>query len=499
MRLVAMRRRQVQRKASRADASGAKIPTGGGSPLAADIRNGMEAQLGADLSSVRVHTGSDSATAAEEFGARAFTVGRDVHFGGGQFTPGTKEGDRLLAHELTHTVQTQRSGVQRKAAHDADSTEHGEGEHEVSQPGEPAEQEADHVADGVAERLHGDAHDGKAAGGALPEAGGQAKNAAPPPIAATPPGIGRKVIFRAASTATAPAKKPGLFGRMFGGGKKTPPRQPAAAAEQVDPLVKNVRELLDRPIPPDTKKELDKQYQALEKAAAELRTALAGADPALVKKAEAEVDAIRISASGTAQGKHGAAIGGGDAAKLARENFQKASQMVSGWAKAGVQISIEGLQKVNEALGKGLDNNGGTPGEVRKQDVMTMTATGAPNPYLPSKTVPGELVAAVAWYQANRTKLKGPALAAQMYQRLVSIHPFMDANGRTCRLAMDWVLESHGLPPAALQGDEVNVAVFGLDKIAGRSSVAPGHAEQAVVAGIQRTIDVMKRVIREAK
>lgn len=333
----------------------------------------------------------------------------------------------------------------------------------------------------------------------MPAASGQAKEAATPPIAAAPPGIGRKVIFRAASTATAPTKKPGLFGRMFGGGKKTAPRQPAAGADQVDPLVKNVRELLDRPIPPDTKKDLDKQYQALEKAAAELRTALAGADPALVKKAEADVDAIRISASGTAQGKHGAAAGGGDAAKLARENFQKASQMVSGWAKANVPISIDGLQKINEVLGKGLDNNGGTPGEVRKQDVMTMTATGAPNPYLPSKTVPGELVAAVAWYQANRGKMKGPALAAQMYQRLVSIHPFMDANGRTCRLAMDWVLESHGLPPAALQGEEVNVAVFGLDKVAGRSSVAPGHAEQAVVAGIQRTIDVMKRVIQQAK
>lgn len=95
--------------------------------------------------------------------------------------------------------------------------------------------------------------------------------------------------------------------------------------------------------------------------------------------------------------------------------------------------------------------------------------------------------------------MKGPDLAAKMYQRLVSTHPFMDGNGRTCRLAMDWVLQSHGLPPAAMQGEEVNVAVFGLDKLAGRPSVEPGHAEQAVVAGIKRTIDIMKRVIQQAK
>jgi Fic family protein len=275
---------------------------------------------------------------------------------------------------------------------------------------------------------------------------------------------------------------------------------PAQAAEQIDPLVKNVRELLDRPIPPDTKKELEKQWKALDKAAAELRKALANADPALVKQAEAEVDDIRASASGTVRGKHGVAVGGGNAAQLARANFQKASEMVRGWAAARTPISIDGLQKINEVLGAGLDNNGGTPGEVRKKEVMTTTSTGAPNPYLPTKAVTGELAAAVAWYQANRAKLKGPDLAAKMYQRLVSIHPFMDANGRTCRLAMDWVLQSHGLPPAAMQGDdEINVAVFALDKIAGRPSVAPGQAEQAVVAGIKRTIEVMKRVIQQAK
>jgi Fic family protein len=150
--------------------------------------------------------------------------------------------------------------------------------------------------------------------------------------------------------------------------------------------------------------------------------------------------------------------------------------MVKGWATSGVPISVAGLQKINEVLGAGLDHNGGMPGEVRKKEVMTEAPGGAPNFYLLPKTVPGELAAAVGWYEANRTKMKGPALAAKMYQRLVSIHPFMDANGRTCRLAMDWVLQSHGLPPAALQGDEVNVAVFGMDPMAGRDSVGPDHA-----------------------
>ncbi|MGZ3427226.1 MAG: eCIS core domain-containing protein, partial [Polyangia bacterium] len=157
-------------------AAQASIPKSGGVPLGADVRKSMEGRLGADLSNVKVHTGGAAASAAEGLRARAFTVGEDVHFGDGEFAPGTKEGDRLLAHELTHVVQGQRSGIQRKAdegehkggggaAGDAKGAEAGGAEHEVSQPGDPAEKEADAVADNVTEGIHGDKKGDKGKGG----------------------------------------------------------------------------------------------------------------------------------------------------------------------------------------------------------------------------------------------------------------------------------------------------------------------------------------------
>ena len=138
----------------------------------------MERTIGADLSGVRVHTGGDSAEAAESLGARAFTVGSDVHFGRGEFAPGSKEGDRLLAHELTHVVQGQKSGIQRKpagggggggAAHGdehgagggggehgaAGGGDHEAGGHEISEPGDASEKEADAMGDHAADELHG--------------------------------------------------------------------------------------------------------------------------------------------------------------------------------------------------------------------------------------------------------------------------------------------------------------------------------------------------------
>ncbi|MFB2881583.1 DUF4157 domain-containing protein [Floridanema aerugineum] len=78
---------------------------GGGEPLPESVRSFMEPQLGADFSGVRVHTGSQASSLNRELGAQAFTRQRDIYFGVGQYTPETVEGQRLLAHELTHVVQ----------------------------------------------------------------------------------------------------------------------------------------------------------------------------------------------------------------------------------------------------------------------------------------------------------------------------------------------------------------------------------------------------------
>ena len=65
----------------------------------------MEQGFGYDFSQVRVHTGTAAQQSAQNVNARAYTVGRDIVFGAGQFVPETHEGRRLIAHELTHLMQ----------------------------------------------------------------------------------------------------------------------------------------------------------------------------------------------------------------------------------------------------------------------------------------------------------------------------------------------------------------------------------------------------------
>src|SRR5205823_1825863 len=76
-----------------------------GEPLDRETRAFMEPRFGHDFSQVRVHTDDRALKSALAVNALAYTVGRDVVFAAERYRPGTVEGRRLLAHELTHTIQ----------------------------------------------------------------------------------------------------------------------------------------------------------------------------------------------------------------------------------------------------------------------------------------------------------------------------------------------------------------------------------------------------------
>lgn len=88
---------------------------GGGQPLSQTTRAYFEPRFGYDFSKVRVHADNHAADVARSVNARAFTLGDDIVFGAGQYTPENGNGQHLLAHELTHVVQQGGStGIPRK-------------------------------------------------------------------------------------------------------------------------------------------------------------------------------------------------------------------------------------------------------------------------------------------------------------------------------------------------------------------------------------------------
>ncbi len=86
-----------------------------GTPLPAAVRANFEPRFGADFGHVRIHTGHQAGQLNRQIQAQAFTHGGDIYFGDGAYAPETAAGQRLMAHELTHTIQQSSSPMVQRA------------------------------------------------------------------------------------------------------------------------------------------------------------------------------------------------------------------------------------------------------------------------------------------------------------------------------------------------------------------------------------------------
>jgi hypothetical protein len=113
--------------------------SGSGRPLAEPHQSRLSALTGDDLEDVRVHDDAHSHDAARHLNARAFTLGRSIYLGSGEYQPDTTGGYRLLAHETAHAVQQRGASLASPMA-----------TLEVGQPDTSHEREADRFADAAA-------------------------------------------------------------------------------------------------------------------------------------------------------------------------------------------------------------------------------------------------------------------------------------------------------------------------------------------------------------
>ncbi len=84
---------------------------GNGQHLSDSVRGPMDKAFGVDFSSVNVHTDAEADKFNRELNARAFTTGQDIFFRQGEYNPRSGDGQKLIAHELTHVVQQNGAGI----------------------------------------------------------------------------------------------------------------------------------------------------------------------------------------------------------------------------------------------------------------------------------------------------------------------------------------------------------------------------------------------------
>jgi Fic family protein len=116
-------------------------------------------------------------------------------------------------------------------------------------------------------------------------------------------------------------------------------------------------------------------------------------------------------------------------------------------AQGQTELSEWTLRQIHQLVLEGVDRK--NAGVYRTIDVGIAGSQHTPPPHY---LVPERMTALFAWYIPENARLHPLLLAADLHQRLVNIHPFVDGNGRTARLLMNFVLLRNGLPLANLSG-----------------------------------------------
>ena len=129
-------------------------------------------------------------------------------------------------------------------------------------------------------------------------------------------------------------------------------------------------------------------------------------------------------------------------------NHQNAIEYIKDLAKQNETITERNLLQIHYLILLGINNK--QAGKYRDLQVLISGAKHVPpQPYLVQK----EIESLFLWYNENKDKLHPVELSAEMHERLVTIHPFIDGNGRTARLLMNLILLQNGFPIIILKGD----------------------------------------------
>lgn len=134
---------------------------------------------------------------------------------------------------------------------------------------------------------------------------------------------------------------------------------------------------------------------------------------------------------------------------LEARNHQEAIHYIRDLASQDTVLSEYLLNSIHNIVLGGIRPH--DAGVYRKQDV---TITGARHVPPPTYMVKKLMEDIFLWYSDQLDNLHPVLLAADMHEKVVGVHPWIDGNGRTSRLLMNLILMQHGFPIARIAGDD---------------------------------------------
>lgn len=188
----------------------------------------------------------------------------------------------------------------------------------------------------------------------------------------------------------------------------------------------------------------------------------------------------------------GLTIGGKPLAEhLEAINHYEAVEMIRDLAQKKMELTQFTLLTLHALILRGIDKE--NAGKFRSVPVMISGSQHTPpQPWHIDKLMEDYFI----FYQKNKDILHPVQLSAELHERLVTIHPFIDGNGRTARLVMNLILLQHGYPIAIIQGDtETRLAYYAaLEKCNLENDKAGFHSliAESVIHSQQRLLKLVE-------
>jgi Fic family protein len=162
------------------------------------------------------------------------------------------------------------------------------------------------------------------------------------------------------------------------------------------------------------------------------------------------------------------------------------------WVKNQVKrkptdISLNDILKIHEVILKGINDH--NAGNFRIIPVrISGSAVVLPNP----AKVHNLMKEFAEWLKQNH-KIHPVEIAAEAHYRLVTIHPFVDGNGRTARLLMNLVLMMFGYPPAIIRKNDRLTYINSLQKA--QLGGAKDDYHKIIFKAVDRSLDIYLKAI----
>jgi hypothetical protein len=164
----------------------------------------------------------------------------------------------------------------------------------------------------------------------------------------------------------------------------------------------------------------------------------------------------------------------------AAQKFDQASALVDRFARTDVKFSSDAMNLVHAVV---ADSDGG---KLRRAGQNVFRTGPVERLYLPGANVAAAVSDVFGDVTKRASAAAAPELAAVFDRRMISVHPYMDANGRTTRLMTDWLLTRAGYPPAISTADEA-AALFAQD-----ATVERGAHLERITIGMQRSVSLLE-------